>query len=179
MSIKGTDLHYRNHLSAYSPQRNMERFTITDLEDMNLLYGLKQLVKEAEKLLKIRDRSPREEILLKKILDELDFELTGDEIIETRHLKPPRRYLGSPEPMLSIFEHKLKEEEHRRKALLLGNSMTISPNTEKHPLLSVRHATDPVDSPGANYPLYGLYCCSTPNFVTGHDSVQTPLSVDL
>ncbi|GFY58314.1 uncharacterized protein TNIN_399161 [Trichonephila inaurata madagascariensis] len=79
--------------------------------------GKKQLVTEAEKLLKIRDRSPREEMLLKNILDELDLELTGDEIITPRELKPPRRYLGSPEPMLSIFEHKLKEEEHRRKLL--------------------------------------------------------------
>ncbi|PRD24714.1 UNVERIFIED_CONTAM: hypothetical protein NCL1_42956 [Trichonephila clavipes] len=105
--IKGTTEEFNKYRSILA-RRYAERTAI--------LYEMrKQLVKEAEKLLKIRDRSPREEILLKKILDELDFELTGDEIIETRHLKPPRRYLGSPEPMLSIFEHKLKEEEHRRK----------------------------------------------------------------
>ncbi|GFR27581.1 uncharacterized protein TNCT_235121, partial [Trichonephila clavata] len=112
----------------------------------------KQLVKEAEKLLKIRDRSSREEILLKKILDELDLELTGDEIIAPRELKPSRRYLGSPEPMLSIFERRLKEEEHRRKVLKkdlkildkwLENISTLDTKViERHAPIPVMNWTD-------------------------------------
>ncbi|GFT65754.1 uncharacterized protein NPIL_190261 [Nephila pilipes] len=97
---------YRSNLAL----RNAERTT--------LLYEMRsQLVEEADKLLKIRDRSPREEILLKRLLDELDLELTDSEICDSHKIESHHRYLGSTEPMLSLCERKIKEETYRMKVM--------------------------------------------------------------
>ncbi|GFT26536.1 hypothetical protein TNCV_3603831 [Trichonephila clavipes] len=50
-AFKGTDLHYRDCLRCHHPQRNMDRFTDTELADMHVIYGLAEgNVRAAERL---------------------------------------------------------------------------------------------------------------------------------
>ncbi|GBN03639.1 hypothetical protein AVEN_198024-1 [Araneus ventricosus] len=133
---------YRDHLLSHSLVREMFRHNLVGAggrfkkmrADLNryrsalqrmyaertaALYERRnQLVSEAEKILKIRSPGSREERRLKEILDELELELNDEEIPAPKEpLKVPRRYLGSSEPKLSIYERKLLEETQRNKVL--------------------------------------------------------------
>ncbi|GFW81244.1 hypothetical protein TNCV_375921 [Trichonephila clavipes] len=50
-TLEETDLDYRSHFSCHRLQKNMERFTNTELADMHLIFGLTEgNAREAERL---------------------------------------------------------------------------------------------------------------------------------